>query len=155
MNIPKPLLAEVFKHAESEYPRECCGVILGRRGDVEALTRVIPCENIQEISADKDAAKPSFSARHAYRIDPSQLLTIQKENRKTDERIAVFYHSHPDSPPVLSRRDMEMACPVGRPLYPDVWYLVVSVQNAAVISWRVFRWDPVTKTYDAQGQTDC
>lgn len=86
-------------HAEDTYPRECCGVLLGRKesgvNDVRALLRA-------------DNARDD-APRTRYEIAPEQLIAIQREAREQGLEIVGFYHSHPDNPARWSETDLAEA----------------------------------------------
>ncbi|MBI3630241.1 MAG: Mov34/MPN/PAD-1 family protein, partial [Candidatus Rokubacteria bacterium] len=58
-------LAEIRRHAEADYPSECCGVILARDAE-RALMR---CRNLQDELHQGDPAKHPRDSRTAYYID--------------------------------------------------------------------------------------
>jgi proteasome lid subunit RPN8/RPN11 len=78
-------------HAESDDPREACGLIAAREGLVE---RVIPIENIS-------------SSNHRYKMDPAQQVRafFEMETRGLD--LAAIYHSHPEGSAEPSPIDLE------------------------------------------------
>jgi proteasome lid subunit RPN8/RPN11 len=49
------------------------------------------------------------SPQNRYRIDPHELVRIQREGRNRDEDIIGFYHSHPDHPAQWSTTDLTEA----------------------------------------------
>ena len=103
------------KDVEQAYPKEACGILLGRRGwgalphlltaaDVghpgtraDEVVRVIACGN----------ADPEPEQR--YRIDPRELIAAQKIARQDELEILGFYHSHPDQPAEASETDLREA----------------------------------------------
>ena len=77
-------------------PRECCGLIVGRRtaeGGV-VVSRIVE-------SANRTDADPTST----FEIDPAVHIHWQRTLRDTDEELIGVYHSHPSSPPVPSDRD--------------------------------------------------
>ena len=84
----------ILHHAESEYPFEACGLLLGRRlQDWLFISEVVPSPNI----ADEPL--------HNFEIDPGLRLRIQKASRKGKNGIIGHYHSHPDSEAAPSATD--------------------------------------------------
>ncbi len=104
-------------HALAAYPKECCGLLIGRDGEGEGaatttgallVTKVLP-------SVNQD---PAGGAR-AFEVDPELILTWHKRLRGTPERIVGHYHSHPDEPARPSATDLERAWEPGM-----IWLIV-------------------------------
>lgn len=99
----------MVSHAESQYPNECCGAMLGSReksgGGVEAsvekkIVLAMPLENAYEgAQADR------------YEIRPEDLLKVDREARKRGLDLIGIYHSHPDCEAYFSKTDLENSCP--------------------------------------------
>jgi len=86
------------QHALTDYPSECCGVLLGTRdGQKRWVSQVIPCRNVHVSPATR------------YAIDPAELISIQRRAREQQLEIIGFYHSHPEHPPTFSETDLEEA----------------------------------------------
>lgn len=147
MKIPKEYLEAVCAQAETEYPRECCGMILGPREPKDAWSRLRPCRNVQDAYHGLDPENFPRTAKTAYFIEPRELLEIQKELRVRGEEIKVIYHSHIDAGAYFSEEDTRVAAPEGEPAYPGVDYLVVSVLSGKAAAASVFRWDPSRKEF--------
>ena len=99
-------------HAESTYPNECCGVMLGKiDGDSKSVSMATPLENV---SAGSQAAR--------YELRPEDLLSADREARRLNLDLIGIYHSHPDCDAYFSETDLKNSCP---------WYsfVVLSVQN--------------------------
>jgi proteasome lid subunit RPN8/RPN11 len=95
LTIPDTLLARVIEHAREAVPNECCGLLGGGIADCVALASV--CLPIANDLADPRCyltnARDLFDAFRSLRADNLELLAV--------------YHSHPQSSPVPSRRDVE------------------------------------------------
>jgi proteasome lid subunit RPN8/RPN11 len=105
--------ADITQHAESEYPNECCGAVLGRFEDGKKIThRILPISNMREAEAK----------HNRFLIRPEEFLHCEKTARKAGLEIIGFYHSHPDHPAKPSPYDLEHAFPVYS-------YIIVSVDN--------------------------
>ena len=97
--IGPTLLDSLVAHAECSYPNECCGILVGRRSNTNALVdRVIASPNIAGIDR-----------RHNYQIDWQTLLETQRQARADQMEIIGFYHSHPDGSARPSQRDLDHA----------------------------------------------
>ena len=107
-------LDQIRRHGESDYPHECCGLLIGSfepAGGKVAL-EILPIGNARE-----DAAK-----RNRFLIAPEDLMRGEKHARERQRDVVGFYHSHPDHPAVPSAFDLEHAWPVYS-------YVIVSVRD--------------------------
>lgn len=107
-------LDEIRRHGESDYPEECCGLLIGSfGGDGRKVTEeIFPISNARE-----EAAK-----RNRFLIAPEDMLRGEKHARATGRDVVGFYHSHPDHPAVPSQFDLDHAWPVYS-------YIIVSVRE--------------------------
>jgi proteasome lid subunit RPN8/RPN11 len=138
-------LAAIHRHAEADYPAECCGVLLVRRGGSEER-RLMRCRNIQDELHARDPARFSRTARTAYYIAHEDLLEIgRREGEGFDVR--VIYHSHVDAGAYFSETDRRNAMVDGEPAYPSATYLVVSVVGGAVAETRAHHWSAAARGF--------
>ena len=94
IQLPGNPKTAIIRHAESEYPCEACGLLLGRRlHDRVLISKVVPSPNIAD------------QPRHNFEIDPALRLRIQKANREGGNRIVGHYHTHPDGEAAPSATD--------------------------------------------------
>jgi proteasome lid subunit RPN8/RPN11 len=99
-------------HAESTFPNECCGAMIGTiEGDVKQVTLAEVIENAYE---------GAQGAR--YELRPEDLLAADKKARAAGMDLIGIFHSHPDCDAYFSKTDLENSCP---------WYsfVVISVKN--------------------------
>jgi proteasome lid subunit RPN8/RPN11 len=98
----------MVRHAESTFPNECCGVMVGTDGVVR---RAVPLANVY------DGPQEDF-----FVMDPRDLGRVDEEAAKAGESVVGVFHSHPNCDAYFSRRDLEHSCP---------WfsYLVLSVKD--------------------------
>lgn len=103
---------EMVAHAQSTYPNECCGAMLGRVDGVEK--EVLIAMRLENSS--------SGSQRARYELRPEDLLAADKEARRQGLDLIGIYHSHPDCDAYFSKTDLENSCP---------WYsfIVLSIQK--------------------------
>ena len=110
------LREEMERHAEREYPRECCGLLVGRIVD-GGRTRVVevtyPVENTFEEEGEQ---------YHRMAISPLDYARAERAHAARGLGVVGNYHSHPDHPAVPSRFDLEHLAP-----WPTMSYVVVSV----------------------------
>ena len=108
--IPQALQDKLAAEATAAYPRECCGVIIGRReaGRREAGRREVNRKVVTEI-APVDNIQPE-AIRDYFEMHPKQLSAIEDRVAKADGLdVLGYYHSHPDHPARPSPRDLEAA----------------------------------------------
>ena len=120
--VPKQQLAEIREHGVRDYPYECCGLLLGRFGDdAKIVQETYPISNAREESA----------RRNRFLITPEEVMRGERYARDHDLEVVGFYHSHPDSPAVPSKYDLEHA-------WPTYSYIIVSTsegQSGDLFSW--------------------
>jgi proteasome lid subunit RPN8/RPN11 len=88
-------------HAQSTFPDECCGVMVGKiDGDEKQVTTAIALEN---------AYKGKQEDR--YEIRPEDLLAADKNARAEGLDLIGIFHSHPDCDAYFSKTDLENSCP--------------------------------------------
>ncbi len=110
ITIAEQQLAQIRAHGISDYPYECCGLLLGRFDpDGKVVTETFPISNAREESAK----------RNRFLIEPEELMRGERYARAHDLEVVGFYHSHPDSPAVPSQYDLEHA-------WPTYSYIIVS-----------------------------
>jgi proteasome lid subunit RPN8/RPN11 len=119
-------LTAIERHAETIYPEECCGVLIGRPladGEEGALVeQVLPARN-----------ERAESRHNRFVISPEVVLAAHKQARSKGLDVLGYYHSHPDHPAEPSEFDREHA-------WPGLSYLIVAVEKgsaAAARSWRL------------------
>lgn len=122
IRVPNEQLAEIREHGVRDYPYECCGLLLGRFGeDGKVVHETYPISNAREESAK----------RNRFLITPEELMKGERYAREHDLEVVGFYHSHPDSPAVPSKYDLEHA-------WPTYSYIIVSTgegQSSDLFSW--------------------
>lgn len=119
-------LQAICAHAESTYPDECCGLLLGKLTEgSKTLVEVIATQNIWSTAASEisviEAIEPTTKRSH-YEIAPEVMLKAQKSARDRQLNIIGIYHSHPDHPAIPSEFDRVYA-------WQQYSYIIVSVQQ--------------------------
>lgn len=121
--IGEKLLSEIREHGVRDYPYECCGLLLGRfAAEEKIVSETYPISNAREESAK----------RNRFLIEPEELMRGERYARERDLEVVGFYHSHPDSPAVPSRYDLEHA-------WPTYSYIIVS--TSAGEAGDLFSWE--------------
>lgn len=129
LNLCPHHLQDIQSYAESTYPEECCGLLLGHLcGEARTLLEILPTENSwDEETADvfqsiDGLSTRKSSKRNRFSIAPRVMLKVQKEARDRNLNIIGIYHSHTDHPAVPSEFDRVIA-------WPQYSYVIVSVRQ--------------------------
>lgn len=115
----------MVEHARQAYPRECCGILLGRDdGDGQRVVSIaMACENAYEgEQADR------------FLIDPRDQIAADRRARGEGLDVVGFFHSHPDHGVYFSATDLKNSWP---------WYsnIVISIQQGEFAGAGAFRAD--------------
>jgi proteasome lid subunit RPN8/RPN11 len=121
------MLDEMIAHAKADLPNECCGIILGKGGAATQLRR----------------ARNAEASPFRYNLDPRDLLAAEREADANGWQILVIYHSHVASEAYPSPTDVRLSqWPGSEPpldLYPDAYYVLVSLKDPAVPVVRAYK----------------
>ncbi len=116
--FPDRVLAALRTHAESAYPEECCGILLGT--ELGGARHVVEARALDNTSAEEKHRR--------FRIGPD---AYREAERTADSRgwvLLGFYHSHPDHPARPSAYDLAHALP---------WhtYVILAVEGGRAGEW--------------------
>ena len=113
LKLSQSVFEAIRKHGERAFPHECCGVLFGiMKGDQRIVGEVFVIENQFEES----------ERYHRFLITPDDYREAEKAARAKKVDIIGFYHSHPDSPSVASKYDLDHA-------FPWFSYVIVSIMK--------------------------
>jgi proteasome lid subunit RPN8/RPN11 len=104
--VTAPASAALAAEASRAHPAECCGLVGGRDGRIEA---VFPVANIAERPESR------------YEMAPAEMWSARRLAASSSLDVLGFYHSHPRTVPFPSSYDVERA------YYPDAVYLIVGL----------------------------
>lgn len=109
---------DIAQHAQSDAPREACGLIVGQGS---RAVRVIPVKNI------------ALDPLHNYVMDTTELARILPAIHREGLELIGLYHSHPASDPIPSPTDIAQAT------YPRTPYLIIGLQSgeAKFAAWEM------------------
>jgi proteasome lid subunit RPN8/RPN11 len=141
VSIPRDFIDQIRRQAEKDYPRETCGILVGPQNEKEKVTAIYPCRNVQDEYHTLDPVNFPRTAETAYFIDPKDLLRIQREAREKQGEMRVIYHSHVNAGAYFSEEDQRIALAEGKPAYPGVSYIVISVREGKAGEGSLFHWD--------------
>ncbi len=119
ISIPEAILDDLARAARAAAPAEACGLLAGSGSRV---ARFYPLANA-------DGSAEHFSMR------PEEQFAAVRDMRKNGWAMLAVWHSHPASPPRMSREDLRLA------FTPGVLYAITSLADAAGPETRAFRVD--------------
>lgn len=132
ITLSKSQRQAICNHAESTYPEECCGLLIGRmEQEQKILQEVWATKNCWGEAGNLGERKRELDKRSRFAIDPQVLLTAQKTTRERHLSIIGIYHSHPNSPARPSEFDRAIA-------WAEYSYLIVSVPQGR--AGEMFSW---------------
>jgi proteasome lid subunit RPN8/RPN11 len=101
IRIDKEAWDVMVAHAESTFPNECCGAMLGEiDGDTKTVRSAFAIENaFQGPQAER------------YELRPEDLLSADREARRQGMDLIGIFHSHPDCDAYFSETDLKNSCP--------------------------------------------
>ena len=112
---------ELRAHARAAYPREACGLLVGRAAEDGFVVEAV--HEVENRSHEKDR----------FVLDAAGHLAVSREADAHGKSVVGVWHTHPDGEPVPSRTDLEGA-------WPGWSYLIVAVSgdgDASCASWRL------------------
>ncbi|HEY9751832.1 MAG TPA: M67 family metallopeptidase [Coleofasciculaceae cyanobacterium] len=129
-------LRTIAAQAETAYPHECCGLLLGQVA-VEGwlVTQVWPVPNdwdpqvAAEMGMDAD-----LTSERRYWIAPQEMLAAIRHARSQGVEVIGVYHSHPNHPAVPSECDRQMA-------WPNYVYVIASLAAGKIDQIRAWGLD--------------
>jgi [CysO sulfur-carrier protein]-S-L-cysteine hydrolase len=136
-NIPAAILAQIYAQARAEFPRECCGYLVGRGPD----TVRVQCTNYQDRLHAADPLENPRTGENGYNFGGRQLIDFTRAFGGPNPP-TVIYHSHPRVGAYFSAEDERAALAAGLP----VDYLVVDVQDDVIRESVLFRRAPEAAT---------
>jgi proteasome lid subunit RPN8/RPN11 len=129
IKIGTRLLDEIRRHAEGEYPRECCGLLIGRIEEGGRTRAVFETRRVANAWGEND------TIHRRMLIEPLDYMRAEREFAKQGFGVVGNYHSHPNHPAVPSAFDLENLAP-----WPTMSYVVICVSEGRagdVRSWEL------------------
>ncbi len=106
--IPEPIWVQMLAHAREHRPREACGLLAGKGGQV---LRFYPTRNAHATPLTR------------YSVDPRELLQVLQSIDANGRELCAIFHSHPATQAYPSQTDLAQAH------YPEALYLIVSLAD--------------------------
>jgi proteasome lid subunit RPN8/RPN11 len=115
--VPRSCYDALVAQALAEQPLECCGLLAGVIEEgIGRVVRAYPLVN--------KLASPT-----EYLWEGKSTLAAMREMTANDHDVLAVYHSHPTSPPVPSRKDLQQNWEV-RVFLGDVVHLIISLAES-------------------------
>lgn len=128
-------IRQMRSHAESTYPNECCGLLLGSSSQGETV--LVDLQAVQNRWSEEVARElgdqPTLTQTRRYWIDPLDLLAAMRDARSRKLDIIGIYHSHPDHAAHPSECDRRLA-------WEEYSYIIISVEQGEArefYSWKL------------------
>ena len=121
-------LEAIRRHAEREYPRECCGLLVGRIVDGGRTREVSETYEVENVFEEGER-------HHRMAIPPLEYARAERLFSGRGLGVVGNYHSHPEHPAEPSRFDLENLAP-----WPTMSYVIVSVragESKELRSWEL------------------
>jgi proteasome lid subunit RPN8/RPN11 len=117
MRIAELFLHQIIHHAKIEYPDEACGILAGTDNTVLKVYQMTNVTNSPD----------------SYFMAPTEQLRVMKDIRQLHYEFIGVYHSHPNTDPYPSKRDVDMA------YYPEAVYVIISLKDWEKPDVKAFR----------------
>jgi len=115
--VPGLIRDEIIAHARDHFPRECCGILAGKQGDITQLHRLTNLEQ----GVDR------------YLFDDEEFYKVYWQIENRGEELLAVYHSHPVTIAYPSKTDVAFA------FWPEAVYLICSLEHPDAPDIRGFR----------------
>jgi adenylyltransferase/sulfurtransferase len=133
---------QLFAHARSSFPDECCGFLVDRGKGLE----VVRVTNVQNQKHAEHPEQFPRTAATAYTMG-AEAAPVLVGHDKGELAIRAIYHSHPQHAAYFSAEDRAQATVWDEPSYPDAAQIVISVIDGEVRDAKAFRWNDVARDF--------
>ena len=114
VRLSRKQLQAIERAAETAYPEEACGLLVGRSEPGGAC-------RVSTVEASANVAEPPRTRR--FEVDPKLRLRLERELRESADSIVGVYHSHPNGSAEPSETDLSMI------FEPDMVWLITAVTD--------------------------
>lgn len=122
LHLPQNVRLEILAWAESSYPFEGCGLLVGRAEGVER--RVSRATRAHNINTERPHDR--------YELAPEDFLVAEKAAAEAGLELIGAWHSHPDQAASPSKTDLDLA-------WPEWSYVIVKVRHGQAVDLRSWR----------------
>lgn len=128
LKIALAALEHMKQHAESSYPEECCGLLLGSASERKA------------VKAWRMRNAYPGPKNNRYSLDPLEYAAAEESALREGIEVVGIYHSHPDHPALPSAFDAQHA-------WPWYAYVILSVYGGTLHETRCFYFDEAKRSF--------
>lgn len=118
VQLSRQIVNKILAQAQAKSQQETCGLI--------SLSN----DKQMKLFAITNIAKDSS---RFFEMDPAETIQAIKSMRDNKEEFFAIYHSHPSTPAVPSKTDIEK---IG---YPEALYLIVSLNTKGVLELKGYK----------------
>ncbi|ACT00801.1 M67 family metallopeptidase [Paenibacillus sp. JDR-2] len=128
ISITHQAYGQLLSICREEMPREACGILAGTTGTPDCPAVVTQAYAITNVHEDPV---------HSFRFHPDEWVSAYYDIQKNRQSLVGFFHSHPTSSAVPSKRDW-----LGLPVSDDlISYWIVSMPGSPAEIVQPFRLD--------------
>lgn len=146
LRIPADVMAELEAHALQEYPKECCGFVMGPADDVGALDEARREVNEADKYHKLDPETFPRTAEMYFKINELRAQRAFDEGAKNGRPLKVIYHSHCDADAYFSTEDAATFANNNTLMWPCA-FIVVSVWDGKVKERKLHIHNPGTNDF--------
>jgi len=117
IQLPLKIVQQLLQHAQLSTEAEVCGLISHIDGKIKSCYQM---------------TNSSPHPQNKFSLDVAEQISTFKILREKGEKLFAIYHSHPHSDAYPSATDLALAN------YPDVLYLIISLNIKGVLELRGF-----------------
>jgi proteasome lid subunit RPN8/RPN11 len=137
--LTREQIAQIEREGCAAYPNECCGAIIGHDvTDTNDVTRRI----VDRLSPLANSFE-SDEQYHRFRLNPLDLVKVERDAGADGKLVLGFYHSHPDHPARPSEYDRQHA-------WPFYSYVIVAIEKRKPVDLTSWQLDEVTEQFRAE-----
>jgi proteasome lid subunit RPN8/RPN11 len=118
LQLTKQFADEMTAHAQTNFPKECCGILAGT--DDHRVLKLYRITNVEH-------------SPYRYLMAPREQYEAMKDCERNNWEFIAFYHSHTHSEAYPSATDIRMASN-----WPDPYYILVSLADKEHPNVRAF-----------------
>lgn len=118
IQLPRQIVNKILAHAQSKSEREVCGLISRDKNNKMKLFAI---------------TNTATDSSHFFEMDPGETIQTMKTMRDEQSELFAIYHSHPSTPAIPSKTDIEKAG------YPDAIYLIISLNTKGVLELKGYK----------------
>ncbi|HSN85020.1 MAG TPA: Mov34/MPN/PAD-1 family protein [Polyangiales bacterium] len=146
LEIEKPVMDEIDRHALECYPSESCGFVFGPAERPALLDEVQREENEADKYHALDPVTFPRTSKTYFKINELRAARTFERGQSEGRPVKVIYHSHCDAGAYFSDEDAATFANQGQLMWPCA-YIVVSVIDGEIAERRLWVHEPGTNRF--------